>query len=190
MFDGLLPLSILFAPFVLAGMAVAAMNLFARAPEERGGGTPRADAAPTEPAGPVRVTLTPQRYVGGHPDAAGPLPQPWMEVREDGLTLWGGARRQRVWSIPWASVEEIKALSAHEMQAAAASIRGLQAGALAADDETGAYLRIRHIDARGWWQHTVLELDPSCAADQQNAVREGWDDWRRRQDGTDSGSAS
>jgi hypothetical protein len=97
-----------------------------------------------------------------------------VSLHRDGLWVARAARREPSFGITWASVEQIVTLDAGQMRYAAGSVRGMAADAIPEDGDDATYLRIRHQDERGWWQHTVFELDPAHAAAQAEAVLSAW----------------
>jgi hypothetical protein len=95
-------------------------------------------------------------------------------LHRDGLWVARAARREPSFGITWASVEQIVTLDAGQMRYAAGSVRGMAADAIPEDGGDATYLRIRYQDERGWWQHTVFELDPAHSAAQAEAVIAAW----------------
>lgn len=171
MTDAHLPLTILLAPLVLAAMAVALMHLLSPNPD-KAGTTVTVD--PGKGQGNPEVSLTPARYVGGNPGRAEPLDKPWVGLYQDGVTIFDSSGKTPLMRIAWQDVEDIKPLSAAQMRQAAGSVRGLQPGAIPDDDSLQRYVRIRHQDDRGWWQHTVLALDPAHEDAQLEAILEAY----------------
>ncbi|MEB3223441.1 MAG: hypothetical protein VKS61_15305 [Candidatus Sericytochromatia bacterium] len=177
-----LSLSVLLAPVVIAVMAVALMNVFGRPTDRQGesgaAGEPAgATPVPTRagPEGRPRLTLTPARYVGGHPARPAPTEAPLVALHDDGLWVASASRREPAFGIPWAAIEQVATLDASQMQFAAGSVRGLAPGALPGDRPEATYVRIRHQDDRGWWQHSVFELDPAHAAAQAESLQGAWE---------------
>ncbi|MEB3330420.1 MAG: hypothetical protein VKQ33_14440 [Candidatus Sericytochromatia bacterium] len=196
--DAGLPLTVLLAPLVIAAMAVAAMNLVARppAPGEAGGlpggeGPNNAGTLPARraPEGPPKVTLTPARYVGGHPARGAATQAPLVALHRDGLWVSQATRRDPAFSIPWASIEQVVTLDASQMRFGAGAVRGLATDAIPEDRPDALYLRIRHQDERGWWQHTVFELEPGHAEAQAQAIVAAWEDQRPTPPGPGGASA-
>lgn len=171
-----LPLTVLVAPFVIALMAVAFMVLFT------GGRTGRLVRGP-RPAdqelgyavsGSDAVSLTPARYVGGHPDRALPLPSPYVLLTPRDLAVFARKAGPLVFAVPWGKVETISRLDATQMGMAAASVRGLAPGALEELAPDAAFVRLRFEDERGWWQNVVFELAATYADDQHAALARAW----------------
>jgi hypothetical protein len=163
-------------------MAVALMNVFGRPADRQGVAAAAGEldgAAPVQkrsgPVGKPRLTLTPARYVGGHPARSAPTDAPLVALHEDGLWVASASRREPAFGIPWAAVEQVATLDASQMRFAAGSVRGLAPDALPEDRPEATYVRIRHQDDRGWWQHTVFELDPAHAAAQAESLQGAWE---------------
>lgn len=176
-----LPLAVLLSPVVIAAVAIAVMNLFGR--DEDAPAEPQPTRETPKPpawgAGPVaspfswpKVTLTPARYVGGHPERAGETLSPLVALDEVSLRVAPGPRREPPFAVGWAEIEAIDVLDARQMRFASGSVRGLAPEAIPEERPDALYLRIRHIDPNGWWQHTVFELDADHAEAQAEAVRE------------------
>lgn len=171
MTDAHLPLTILLAPVVLAFMAVALMHLLspatARDAQSVNLALENTEAKP-------QVSLTPARYVGGHPSRGEPLERPWVGLYSDRCTIFDPTGKTPLMRIAWKDVEEIKALSSAQMRQAAGSVRGLHPEAIPDEDNVGRYVRIRHMDDRGWWQHTILALDPEHEDAQLDAIEDAY----------------
>lgn len=173
-----LPLTVLIAPFVIALMAVAFMILFS------GGRQAKASRGP-RPAGQElgyaidandAVSLTPARYVGGHPERAMPMPSPYLLLTRRDLAAFARKGGPLVFSIPWAKVETMTRLDAKQMAMAAAGVRGLAEGALEDIAPEAAFVRVRFEDERGWWQNVVFELAGTYADEQHQALARAWRD--------------
>ncbi len=171
-----LPLSVLLAPFVIALMAVAIMILFTggRAGRLVRGPRPAGQELGYAVVGSDAVSLTPTRYVGGHPDRGMPLPSPYVLLTPRDLAVFARKNGALVFAVPWAKVEKIARLDAREMAMAAASVRGLAPGALEELAPDAAFVRVRYEDERGWWQNVVFELAGTYADDQHAALARAW----------------
>ena len=172
------PLTVLIAPFVIALMAVALMILVT------GNRTGRTIRGP-RPAGQElgyaidaadAVSLTPARYVGGHPDRAQPMPSPYLLLTSRDLAVFARKAGALAFTIPWAKVETLTRLDAKQMAMAAAGVRGLAEGALEDLAPEAAFVRVRFEDERGWWQNVVFELAGAYADEQHQAIARAWRD--------------
>lgn len=169
-------LPVLLAPLVIAGMAVAFMIVVTGGRETRDAAGPRsADKAlgygvDAQDA----VSLAPARYVGGHPDVAAPLTQPYVLLTARDLALFRRKGLPVAFAIPWSAVETITRLTAEQMAMAAGSVRGLAPGALDDLDPGAIFARVRFADERGWWQNVVLELAPGFAEQQLEELTGRW----------------
>lgn len=176
-----LPLSVLIAPFVIALMAVAFMVLFsgARTPRLARGPRPAGQELGYAVSGADAVSLTPARYVGGHPDRAAPMPSPYVLLTPRDLAVFPRKDAPLAFAIPWAKVETMTRLDAKQMAMAAAGVRGLAPGALDDLAPEAAFVRVRYEDDRGWWQNVVFELAGAYADEQHGAMAKAW---RNRED--------
>lgn len=157
-------------PMVLAAMAVATMALTSGA---RG---PRRVSAELgyNPDPAETVTMTLDRYVGGHPDVAAPSGAPHVLLTPLHLAVFARRWGAKLFLIPWPKVEAVTVLDRDKMVMAAASVRGLAAGALEAGAAEGEFLRVRFEDERGWWQNVVFELGGPHAKEQSAEVERYW----------------
>lgn len=166
-------LPVLIAPFILAGMAVAGMILMTdgrMAMRKRSA----AQALGYDVDEKHAVALTPARYVGGHPDLARPLDQPYVLLTDRDLALFQRNGMPTLFTVPLAKVEEITTLTAEQMAMAAGTVRGLAPGALEDLAPGATFARVRFEDDRGWWQNVVFELAPAFADVQLKELNEAW----------------
>jgi hypothetical protein len=156
-------LPLLIAPFIIASMAVAAMILFTGGREGRQAAGPRSASQTLgyDVDAKTSVSLTLARYVGGHPDAAQPIAQPFLLLTGRDLAMYRRKGMPVVLTVPWAKVDNISRLSAAQMGMAAASVRGLAPGVLDDLAPDATFARVRFEDERGWWQNVVFELAPT-----------------------------
>lgn len=172
-----LPLPVLIAPVVIALMAVAFMILFTggRAGRQVRGPRPAGQELGYAVSGQDAVSLTPARYVGGHPDRGMPLPSPYVLLTPRDLGVFARKNGPLVFAVPWAKVETITRLDAQQMAMAAAGVRGLAEGALDDLAPDATFVRVRFEDERGWWQNVVFELAAAFADEQHAAVTRAWE---------------
>ncbi len=166
-------LPILIAPFVLAGMAVAGMILltdgrFALRPQSA------SKSLGYDVDEKHAVALTPARYVGGHPDVAPPIAQPYVFLTDRDLAVYRRNGMPVLFMVPWAKVDQISRLTAEQMTMAAASVRGLVPNALDDLAPDALFARVRFEDERGWWQNLVFELAPAFADVQIEELMGAW----------------
>jgi hypothetical protein len=165
-----LPIGILLTPIVIAATAVATLVVL------KGARAPRRLSLELgyQPDPGSSVSMTVSRYVGGHPAAAGPLPQPFVLLTTRHMAVFARRWGAKVFMIPWAKVEHVKLLDRAQMEMAAGSVRGLARGAVEAGEPEGQFLRVRFEDARGWWQNVIFELAPANRDEQVAAVERFW----------------
>ena len=175
-----MPLTVLIAPFVIALMAVAFMILFS-------GGRKNPLTRGPRPAGQElgyaveasdAVSLTPARYVGGHPDRGAPMPSPYLLLTPKDLAVFARKGGALAFAVPWEKVEKVTRLDAKEMAMAASGVRGLTPGVLDDLAPEAAFLRVRFEDERGWWQNVVFELATAYADAQHVALERAWREQR------------
>ncbi|MEB3284281.1 MAG: hypothetical protein VKN33_03225 [Candidatus Sericytochromatia bacterium] len=176
MSDAHLPLSVLLAPLLLAAMAIALMHLLSPA-SSQAGDLRRSFGSKRSPETP-KMSLTPARYLGGHPAWTSPVDSPWVGLYEDRCEIFDTTGKSSLMNILWKDVEEVKVLTPEQMKLAASSVRGLEPDAFSENSAIEQYVRIRHTDERGWWQHTVLGLDPSHGAEQAKAIKSAYEQGR------------
>lgn len=171
-----LPVAVMLAPIVIAVMAVALMVLVTGGRETRGALGPRAatdelgyavDAAEA-------VSLSPARYVGGHPQHQGPIGLPFVLLTPRDLAVFEKKGGSLAFALPWGKVEDLTSLTAAQMAMAASSVRGLATGALDDMAADARFVRVRFEDARGWWQNVIFELIGDHAEAQFEAIKGQW----------------
>lgn len=169
-------LPVLLAPLIIAGMAVAFMILFSGGREGRqANGAKSADQTlGYKVDAKTSVSLTPARYVGGHPDQAQPIAQPFLLLTERDLALYRRKGMPVSFTVAWAKVDQITRLNGEQMAMAAASVRGLVPGAIEDLAADAAFARVRFEDERGWWQNVVFELAPTYADQQFEEIEGNW----------------
>lgn len=165
-----LPLSILLAPLIIAGTAVATMIMFngvrgpRRVSQELG-----YQPDPTD-----SLSMTVNRYVGGHPELATPAPSPFLLLTTRHLAVFARRWGAKLFVIPWPKVEAVTLLDRPLMDLAVASVRGLSRGAMDEASPDGSFIRVRFEDDRGWWQNVIFEVGPGHGSQQLAEVERFW----------------
>ncbi|MNS24362.1 hypothetical protein D3C72_562080 [compost metagenome] len=165
-----LPLPYLVVPVFIALTAVAAMIGF------QGAKTPRRLSTELgyKPEPNAALSMTPGRYVGGHPDLEGPVAKPHVVLTHRHLAAFARAWGVKLFAIPWNKIEAVSTLTRQQMEAAAIAVRGLRPGAIDAADPEARFVRVRYQDERGWWQNVILELAPAHAPQQAQEIESFW----------------
>ena len=173
-----LPPHLLVAPLFIAVAAIAAMIGLTSSK------TPRRLSSELgyKPDAGAAISMTPARYVGGHPDLEMPVPKPHVLLTHRHLAAFARAWGVKLFLIPWNKVEAIAVLSRSQMEAAAIAVRGLQSGAIEASAEGAEFVRVRYQDERGWWQNVIFELATANAGQQAQEIQRFWEQHRDQPD--------
>lgn len=175
-----LPLTVLLTPIVIAITAVATMMAL------RGARPPRrlSDELGYQPDQSTTVSLTLDRYVGGHPAVGVPQAKPFMLLTSRDLALFTRRWGSKLFAIPWQKIEDVTFLEPGQMAMAAGSVRGLAPNALESAAPESNFLRVRFEDERGWWQNMVFEIGPGLGHQPRDEVMTYWQ--RHRNDPLDT----